>query len=141
MDSKSKAELPGGAPPRTRRARWPAILAGIVFIKLLHSTMPGFPFYFGCRLPGNSLQSFPPAAAAACPQESPLVPSKNSALWDSLTTLHATDAFLERAVGQLSAAVQIPTETFDAMGPVGEDERWATRGPFMDHLVTAFPLV
>jgi Gly-Xaa carboxypeptidase len=55
--------------------------------------------------------------------------------------LHATDAFLERAVGQLSAAVQIPTETFDAMGPVGEDERWVTRGPFMDHLVTAFPLV
>ena len=55
--------------------------------------------------------------------------------------MHKTEAFLHRAVGQLSDAVKIPTETFDAMPPVGEDERWLTRGPFVDHLATAFPLV
>ncbi|KAJ6572285.1 carboxypeptidase S [Mycena capillaripes] len=83
----------------------------------------------------------PSTATAMCPQQSPLVPDKNGALWADLTALHATEAFLLRAVGQLSAAVQIPTETFDAMPPVGEDERWESRGPFVEHLPGAFPLV
>jgi Gly-Xaa carboxypeptidase len=69
------------------------------------------------------------------------VPSKNGALWDELTASHATTAFRDRAVAQLSAAVQIPTETYDEMGPVGEDERWLSRGPFLEHLASAFPLV
>ncbi|KAJ6470207.1 carboxypeptidase S [Mycena vitilis] len=81
------------------------------------------------------------SAAAVCPQESALVPEKNGALWANLTALHATDAFLLRAVDQLSAAIQIPTETFDDMPPVGEDKRWETRGPFVEHLSGAFPLV
>ncbi|KAJ6627647.1 carboxypeptidase S [Mycena sp. CBHHK59/15] len=76
-----------------------------------------------------------------CLQASPLTPSKNGAFWDELTNLHATDEFAARAVARLSAAVQIPTETFDAMGPVGEDERWVSRGPFVEHLAEAFPLV
>jgi Gly-Xaa carboxypeptidase len=63
------------------------------------------------------------------------------ALWEKLTALHLTDEFLARAVSQLRAAVQIPTETFDAMGLVGEDVRWETRGPFVEHLAKAFPLV
>ena len=46
-----------------------------------------------------------------------------------------------RAVGQLSAATQIPTETFDEMGPVGEDPGWDSRGPFVEHLRKAFPRV
>ncbi|KAJ7825057.1 hypothetical protein B0H14DRAFT_3088672 [Mycena olivaceomarginata] len=40
-----------------------------------------------------------------------------------------------------SAAAGIPTETYDEMGPVGEDERWLSRGPFLEHLASAFPLV
>ncbi|KAF7348672.1 Carboxypeptidase S [Mycena venus] len=80
-----------------------------------------------------------PSAAGVCTQESPLVPSKNGDLWNDLTALHATTEFRDRAVGQLSAAVQIPTETFDEMGPVGEDARWETRGPFVEHLKGGVP--
>ncbi|KAJ7096137.1 carboxypeptidase S [Mycena epipterygia] len=76
-----------------------------------------------------------------CPQASALIPEQHGALWDELTALHATPAFFERAVAQLSAAVRIPTETFDEMGPVGEDARWITRAPFVEHLASAFPLL
>ncbi|KAJ6529669.1 hypothetical protein B0H19DRAFT_968101 [Mycena capillaripes] len=76
-----------------------------------------------------------------CPQAEPLIPDRNGALWTELTALYATDGFLADAIGQLSAAVQIPTETFDAMGPVGEDPRWQSRAPFLDHLAKAFPLI
>ncbi|KAF8494449.1 hypothetical protein F5888DRAFT_660309 [Russula emetica] len=32
------------------------------------------------------------------------------------------------------------TESYDNMGPVGEDERWEAFGPFHDYLKQAFPL-
>ncbi|KAJ6494687.1 hypothetical protein C8R47DRAFT_1318622 [Mycena vitilis] len=144
MDSKSKPEavLPGGAPPSPRRARWPAVLAGVAFMALLRFSLIFTAFRDRpiCGMgPGMGWDTS--SAAAVCPQESDLVPEKNGALWANLTSLHATDAFLLRAVDRLSAAVQIPTETYDAMPPVGEDARWETRGPFVDHLPGAFPLV
>ncbi|KAJ7034591.1 hypothetical protein C8F04DRAFT_956270 [Mycena alexandri] len=135
MDTKGKAELPGGAPPpHVRRTRWLAIAGSVSFLALLQFTLS---LRSSCHLPALSLGS----SAPVCPQASPLEPEKNGALWNDLTALHATNDFLTRAVGQLSAAVQIPTETFDEMAPVGEDERWLSRGPFIDHLATAFPLV
>ncbi|KAJ7778400.1 carboxypeptidase S [Mycena metata] len=135
MDTKGRAELPGGAPPpKIRRARWLAIAGSLSLLALLRFTLS---LRSSCHLPALPLGS----SAAVCPQASSLEPEKNGALWNDLTALHATNDFLTRAVGQLSAAVQVPTETFDAMKPVGEDERWLSRGPFIDHLATAFPLV
>ncbi|KAJ7154546.1 carboxypeptidase S [Mycena filopes] len=128
----SKGDLPGGAPPpRTRRTRWHAFLAATftIFVYLL-ITSPGYP-------PPPTLKVPPPV----CPQEYPLIPERNGALWGALTELYATDAFVARAIEQLSSAVQISTETFDEMGPVGVDERWLSRGPFVEHLAAAFPLV
>ncbi|KAJ7291940.1 hypothetical protein C8J57DRAFT_1274231 [Mycena rebaudengoi] len=131
MDAKYQSELPGANVQKTRSRRsriWLAVLAGVGLTVLSHC-------HYAPRA-GHSRDS-----DSLCPQASPLVPTKNNDLWTELTSLHATDDFLTRAVAQLSAAVQIPTETFDGMGPVGEDERWLSRGPFVDHLVQAFPLV
>jgi hypothetical protein len=33
------------------------------------------------------------------------------------------------------------TESYDGMGPVGEDPRWEVFGPFHDYLLGAFPLL
>jgi Gly-Xaa carboxypeptidase len=142
MDPKSKSQadiLPGGAPPPPRRARLRFVLSVVALTALLR-------FFFFVLAPTVCHWHTSPvphhnSAAGVCPQEFPLVPSKNGALWDELTASHATTAFRDRAVAQLSAAVQIPTETFDGMGPVGEDERWLSRGPFLEHLASAFPLV
>ncbi|KAF7323581.1 Carboxypeptidase S [Mycena kentingensis (nom. inval.)] len=131
--------LPGAKSAPQRRTRRPGvlfILGGISILALVHvlGRARHAGFVHRCNKPA-------PAAEAVCAQETPLVPTKNSALWEELTALHATKDFLLRAVGQLSAAVQIPTETFDSMPAVGEDPRWLTRGPFVEHLATAFPLV
>ncbi|KAJ7034588.1 hypothetical protein C8F04DRAFT_1259825 [Mycena alexandri] len=140
MDAKCNSGLPvpsGVQAPRVRCARWPTFVASVAFLALLHLLVsPSIrPIYRSpALLPLGSSSSL-------CPQENPLAPEKNGELWNDLTALHATNDFLMRAVSQLSAAVQIPTESFDEMGPVGEDERWLTRGPFVDHLATAFPLV
>ncbi|KAJ7056189.1 hypothetical protein C8F01DRAFT_1157035 [Mycena amicta] len=126
-DAKLDADvLPGPvAPRRPRRLRLPMVFAGFTIAALLHVFMRYPTFVPHCT---RKLQ----AAKPVCQQEEPLVPSKNGALWSELTDLHTTQAFLQRAVGQLSAAVQIPTET---------TPRWLTRAPFVDHLATAFPLV
>ncbi|KAJ7650966.1 hypothetical protein FB45DRAFT_889219 [Roridomyces roridus] len=136
--AKLKAELPGGppsSPPRPRRASW-LLAVGCVALFAFFQFAARFPFSFRhmCGLE-------PASPAGICPQSTSIAPEKNAALWNELTALHSTDAFLKRAAAQLSAAVQIPTETYDAMGPVGEDPRWESRGPFVEHLATAFPLV
>ncbi|KAJ7749211.1 hypothetical protein B0H16DRAFT_1420431 [Mycena metata] len=137
MDAKSQTELPGvPPPPRVRRARWSTIAVGVSFLALLHFFVsPSVRSIY--RLHGPPLDT----SAPVCPQANPVAPEKNGALWNELIAFHATSEFITRAVGQLSAAVQIPTETFDEMDPVGEDERWVTRAPFIEHLAAAFPLL
>ncbi|KAK7036266.1 carboxypeptidase S [Favolaschia claudopus] len=127
---------------RSARPRWPLIATAL----LLAATIYGFS---GRLLPWNVSASAPFSFPDAwvdkdtkmCPQAKPLAPQRNSVLWENITALHSSDTFLKRAIAQLSNAVQIPTETFDSMGPVGEDARWESRGPFVDHLQKAFPLV
>ncbi|KAK7020387.1 carboxypeptidase S [Favolaschia claudopus] len=127
---------------QSARPRWPLIATAL----LLAATIYGFS---GRLLPWNVSASAPFSFPDAwvdkdtkmCPQAKPLAPQRNSVLWENITALHSSDTFLKRAIAQLSNAVQIPTETFDSMGPVGEDARWESRGPFVDHLEKAFPLV
>ncbi|KDQ31776.1 hypothetical protein PLEOSDRAFT_48855 [Pleurotus ostreatus PC15] len=64
----------------------------------------------------------------------------NEDLWTDMGLVIRSDAYRLRAVEWLSQAVRIPTETFDAMGPVGSDNRWDVFGAFHDYLRAAFPL-
>ncbi|KAJ7610749.1 carboxypeptidase S [Mycena polygramma] len=130
----TKTVLPGAQRPGTRHEKWriSCCVALALFLCLISPAPRLFP---------HAKSSHLAAADKMCPQAPPLFPQKNSAFWTQLTALYATNVFLERAVDQLSAAVQIPTETFDAMGLVGEDARWESRQPFVEHLDTAFPLV
>jgi hypothetical protein len=84
----------------------------------------------------------PVDASGECPQVDAVAPSGiNGELWANLSALYAQDSYEERAIAWLSDAVRVPTETFDEMGPVGEDERWETRGPFHEYLLEAFPMM
>ncbi|KAI0704305.1 carboxypeptidase S [Cytidiella melzeri] len=76
-----------------------------------------------------------------CPQPSTLTPSKNGDLWQSLSKSYETKEFQDRAIVLLSEAVQIPTQSYDQMQPVGVDPRWDAFGPFHDYLLSAFPKV
>ncbi|KAJ7657179.1 carboxypeptidase S [Mycena polygramma] len=134
MAVETKAELPGAARPRTRPNKRPIMccVALALFLCLTSRVLRFFPLV---------KSSHPAPGDKMCPQAPPLIPDRNGAIWSKVSALYATNALLERAVSQLSAAVQIPTETFDAMGRVGEDVRWESRQPFVEHLKMTFPLI
>ncbi|KIJ33261.1 hypothetical protein M422DRAFT_183501, partial [Sphaerobolus stellatus SS14] len=46
-----------------------------------------------------------------------------------------------RAAEWLGGAVREPTESYDDMGPIGEDSHWETFGRLHDYLLKAFPLI
>ncbi|KZS94463.1 carboxypeptidase S [Sistotremastrum niveocremeum HHB9708] len=78
---------------------------------------------------------------ALCPQTEGLVPVKNQQTAEDLHSLFATENFQTKAIEWLSGAVQIPTESYDRMDPVGQDSRWLAFVPLHDYLAEAFPLI
>ena len=59
----------------------------------------------------------------------------------SLENALSSDDYLRDSVQRLSGAVQIPTESFDDMGPVGQDARWNVFQEFHDYLEKIYPNV
>lgn len=49
--------------------------------------------------------------------------------------------FRNASIARLSGAVQVPTESFDDLGPIGEDKRWEVLYDFADYLKKTFPAV
>ena len=52
-----------------------------------------------------------------------------------------SDEFFDKSLKRMQGAVRIPTESFDDMGPVGEDPRWDVFKEFHAYLEASFPLV
>lgn len=80
---------------------------------------------------------------AACPQY-PAIKAQSSArieLEADIASALSSDAFFEASTQRLQGAVQIPTESFDDMGLVGEDSRWDVFVDFHAYLEKTFPLV
>jgi hypothetical protein len=50
-----------------------------------------------------------------------------------------SEDYLRDSVQRLSGAVRIPTESFDDMGPVGEDPRWEVFQEFHNYLAKMYP--
>jgi Gly-Xaa carboxypeptidase len=71
----------------------------------------------------------------------PIFPALRSQELVSIDMYLESDTFLNKSVSRLSGAVRIPTESFDDMGPVGEDPRWNVFYPFHEYLAVTFPLV
>ncbi|CAK5263189.1 unnamed protein product [Mycena citricolor] len=138
-DAKSHFDqLPGahGPSPRKARSGWGSLAAVAIVGSIVLWCKPSSLLVLHAHPSAVHPHSTP---LAQCPQAQPLVPTTHTDLWTTLTALHHTDAFQMRAVQGLGAAVRIPTETFDAMGPVGEDPRWLSRAPFSGHLEAAYP--
>jgi Gly-Xaa carboxypeptidase len=65
-----------------------------------------------------------------CAQETALEPAHD--LYEKLGHIFNTSKFRDHTIGLHSGAVQIPTESDNQMGDVGEDRRWEAFGPFHD---------
>ncbi|KAJ3931943.1 MAG: carboxypeptidase S [Lentinula lateritia] len=79
--------------------------------------------------------------SSLCPQAEVRVPHINHELWSAVGEVISTNDFKVIAIDWLSGAVQIETETYDDLGPVGEDPRWENRLLFHEYLENTFPLV
>ncbi|KAF8552419.1 carboxypeptidase S [Imleria badia] len=139
--SKVSEELPGVTPRQTRTSVSSrvakttlfafAALVITLFARITHKQL------WHCI----QSASFDTANDDACPQAPEFIPVKNNALWATLTEIYGTEAFRSQAVDWLSGAIQIPTESYDQMDPIGVDPRWEKFAVFHDYLAKAFPLV
>ncbi|OCH84737.1 carboxypeptidase S [Obba rivulosa] len=83
----------------------------------------------------------PPAEnSTACPQVDVLFPGHNE-LDSDLDELYASSAFRSNAYDLLGGAIQIPTESYDDLAPVGQDPRWEIFGTFNDYIEQSFPVL
>jgi Gly-Xaa carboxypeptidase len=78
----------------------------------------------------------------ACPQYPALVSgSGNKKLEHEVLDEISSEGFFDKSLKRMQGAVQIPTESFDDMGKVGEDPRWDIFVDFHAYLKKTFPLV
>jgi Gly-Xaa carboxypeptidase len=119
--------------------------------RILHFTIPGIlvivlvlflsisQAFKGSKDP----QVFPHPDTTACPQF-PAIESLSDDRKKLETEVRdeiGSDDFFNESLKRMQGAVQIPTESFDDMGKVGEDPRWDVFIEFHDYLKKTFPLV
>ena len=128
---------PGSSKARTwmRRA-----LRLIVVVLILRSTQ----WYLGLFTWSGEYSRGPSGSAElvlekACQQVSPLHPHSQSHGLDAMDTHISSEAFRNASIKRLSGAVQIPTESFDDLGKIGDDKRWDIMYDFAAYLKETFP--
>jgi Gly-Xaa carboxypeptidase len=77
----------------------------------------------------------------ACPQYPALVSAIESKLEKEVLDEINSEGFFDQSLKRMQGAVQIPTESFDDMGKVGEDSRWDVFKDLHAYLEKTFPLV
>jgi Gly-Xaa carboxypeptidase len=92
---------------------------------------------------GDDSQTLPDPNLPACPQYpalKTLSESKRNLEKEVQDELSSED-FFNKSLKRMQGAVRIPTESFDDMGPVGEDPRWDVFPKFHEYLEKTFPRV
>jgi Gly-Xaa carboxypeptidase len=88
-------------------------------------------------------QVFPHPGQSACPQFPAIQSSseERKKFEKEVRGQIGSDEFFDKSLKRMQGAVQIPTESFDDMGKVGEDPRWDVFIEFHEYLEKTFPLV
>ncbi|KAI1390805.1 carboxypeptidase S [Hypoxylon trugodes] len=82
-----------------------------------------------------------PELVAKCQQVEPLFPGQGSPELSKMDEYIASSKFLNSTVGRMAGAIQIPTQSYDDLGPVGEDKRWEVMFKLAAYLEKTFPLI
>jgi Gly-Xaa carboxypeptidase len=114
----------------------PGILAAVVILALIITQATK-------HNENDAPSPLPPPNQKACPQYPALLALSDDRkkLQDEVKDELSSDDFFDKSIKRVQGAVQIPTESFDDMGEVGEDERWDVFIPFQEYLKKTFPLV
>ncbi|KAI1284705.1 peptidase family M20/M25/M40 [Xylaria sp. FL0933] len=76
-----------------------------------------------------------------CPQIDAIVPDHQTPALSEMEEYVLSHKFRDETVQRMAGAIHIPTQSYDDLGPVGEDSRWDTMYDFADYLESTFPLV
>ncbi|EGN96606.1 hypothetical protein SERLA73DRAFT_75491 [Serpula lacrymans var. lacrymans S7.3] len=121
------------------------VISASSLLSLVHREPGGLPSFFSSRHCNDNpsiLGALPPNVnSSACPQFEALYPAKHVLLDAELESLYATEDFKLKTYKSFSGAIQIPTESYDDNGPVGEDPRWETFQVLHSYFQSTFPLV
>lgn len=109
-------------------------VSAIVFILLLVGHLVGRDYH-------GYLRHSKPVGAAQCAQIDPLWPTKKTDALSQMEEYLYSAKFGNESVARLAGVVQIPSESYDDLGPVGEDKRWDTMYDVAAYLEKTFPLV
>ena len=113
----------------------PGVLAAAVIIALIISQTTR-------QNDSDSPSTLPPSDQEPCVQYPSLrVSDDRRKLQNKLKDELSSDKFFEESIKRMQGAVQIPTESFDDLGEVGEDKRWEVFIPWQEYLRETFPLV
>lgn len=124
------------APRKSNLRSLPYILLPLLLFLAFHNELIPLP-----KLPFTSSRDGGPVSTSNCHQPDPLFPSTDNERLEDMWTFLSTPEFKEGTIARLSGAVQIPTQSFDDMGPVGKDYRWDALFPLHDYMKKTFPRV
>ncbi|KAI2780236.1 carboxypeptidase s [Daldinia loculata] len=115
------------------RSIWVTLVQVVAALLLLRNT---YDVFFSSRTRHTTLDKL-----AHCPQVEPLFPRHDSPALSKLEDYIASPIFLNETVVRLAGAIKIPTQSYDDLGPVGEDGRWEVLFDFAAYLEKTFPLI
>ncbi|KIK60455.1 hypothetical protein GYMLUDRAFT_168042 [Collybiopsis luxurians FD-317 M1] len=82
-----------------------------------------------------------PPNITLCPQVPPLFPTQHAELNAQLNKRYSSETFRLSSYQFLGDAIQIPTESYDDLLPVGQDERWIIFNVFHIFFEESFPRI
>lgn len=77
-----------------------------------------------------------------CPAQTKIAPANRTDITEkNVNKLFKSEAFHKLSIDRLAGAIQIPTETFQDMGRLGEDKRWDNFYKLEEYFRKTFPLM
>ncbi|KAG5359600.1 Carboxypeptidase S [Yarrowia sp. C11] len=128
MPDDFEAQIPKAPRPNWMKRGLVATVFGMALLKVSHMSRD----YYGSR-PG--VLGFEPIEGT-CPSQPKLVPQGYS----NLDFILHDEEFAKGELKRFQGAIQIPTQSYDDLGPVGEDSRWDIFYDFSSYLEKAYPL-
>lgn len=137
VNSRNQADVPSGC-ENTRARPHRRILLVTLTIAVILSLISKSVFVWR-QFPFDSAPVNSQVGKAKCAQVDPLFPSQKSDKLHDMEKLLSSDEFEKASIKRLSGAVQIPTQSYDDMGEIGEDKRWDVMYDFESYLRKIFP--
>ncbi|QRV93992.1 Gly-Xaa carboxypeptidase [Ceratobasidium sp. AG-Ba] len=126
-----KAIFPPSRPPPKSRGHWNKFIAAAL---LTSAALYCYRGKVTNAIEEVLLNPFAPDSKDYCQQ----VDAFDASNW---TAAYDADGFEAKAAEWLGGAVRIPTESYDNMGPVGDDDHWVVFDKFHKYLEEQFPNV